>query len=162
VPATAPPKILFVCTRFGGRSLLAAHLANSLSPWGKVAVAASFETGVLGRGYFRFMSSLGVHLSEEHPPSVFERFSAGERYDHVVIICSEESGELCRLLRISVGELFGDRAVMENWSVPDLSLIQGEPNDVRLAFNRVITQMEGLVQDLLRRLADSAATPASA
>lgn len=150
------PRVLFVCTKFGGRSVLAAHLCNQLSPWGKIAVAASFEPGLLEQGYFRLLNSLGYPIPAEQPPSLFDRFSAGETFDVVIEMCSVESGENCPILHLSVVELYRGASVIENWSLPDLSRIlaaKGNPGQVRARFALAAEELESRMKEFVARLA---------
>ncbi|MCK9503635.1 MAG: hypothetical protein M0Q95_05565 [Porticoccaceae bacterium] len=146
-----PPKILFVCTKSGGRSALAAHLANRRSPWGKIAVAACFEAGQLPGNYFAVMKSLGIHLHQDQLPSVFERFAAGEVFDQVVLICNQEQGEQCAILGMSVRELYG-QAHIENWSIGDFSQVKGGADAMRQAVAEAIAALEQQTDQLLARI----------
>ena len=144
--------ILFICTKFGGRSALAAHLCNQLSPWGTIAEASSFEPGRLPQGYFSLMRSLGYQIPVEQPIGLFERYKRGETFDYVVTMCSEEAGEQCAILSLSVKELYGKEAKLLNWSVPDLSQIGGTDSEVRRDFVQVAEDLEHRITTMIRDL----------
>lgn len=146
-----PPRVLFLCTRYGGRSTLAAYLCNKQSPWGKISVAARFEEERLPEGFFRLLKSFGIELEGDQPPSLFERFSAGETFDYVVLICSEESGELCAIQHLSARELY-TRSVVMNWSIPDFSLIKGTPEQVQAEFGKRVAELQYQVDEFIRQL----------
>jgi protein-tyrosine-phosphatase len=145
--------ILFVCTKLGARSLLAAHLVNNSSPWGRIAVAAGFEAGRLPNTFFDLISSLGVEPPREKPPTLFERFDAGETYSRVIMICSEVCGEQCPIFYVSVNELFGAEAQVETWNIEDFSQFQGSPEQRREQFQRAVDVIRAKVDALMQELA---------
>src|SRR5690606_41243961 len=95
------PRVLFVCTKFGGRSVLAAHLCNQLSPWGKIAVAASFEPGLLEQGYFMLLNFLCYPIPAAQNPSLFYCISAGETLVSVIDMCVIDRGDNISILHRS-------------------------------------------------------------
>jgi protein-tyrosine-phosphatase len=131
--------------------VLAAHIANRRSPWGKIAVAACFETGKLPRSYFAVMKSVGIDLIEDQPPSVFERFGAGEIYDRVVVICNQQRGEQCAILGLSLRELYG-QAQIENWSISDFSQVEGGFDEMRQEIICAVAALEQRVDQLFARI----------
>ena len=145
-------RILFVCTKFGSRSLLAAHLCNTLSPSGDIAAASSFDARGLSRYYFDQMGSMGYGIPREQPPNLFERFNRGETFDLIVTLCCEESGEQCRILGLSVSELYGKEARIINWPVPDILRTEtGEPG-MGNRISRLADELELRIGVLLEEL----------
>ena len=143
------PRILFVCAKFGSRSVFAAHICNLNSPWGVIAEASSFEEGKLSSKFFSYTESLGFDLKKDQLPSLFEHYKRGESFDHVVMMCSEQSGEHCHIFSLSVRELYGDKAVLHSWDVPDFSRITGTPDAARRQFLDAVASLDTRIVKLL-------------
>lgn len=154
-------RILFACTKVGGRSLLAAHLCNRLSPWGEIAASAGFDSGRLPAAYSDLLHTLGYEVPAANPPTLFERYKRGETFGRVITLCCEESGEHCRIFSLSVSELYGRSARIENWAMPDVSLLRERPAEQAESLSRVARELHLRIQGLIGELRGEAeAVPA--
>jgi|TARA_B110000879_G_scaffold43857_1_gene61905 arsenate reductase len=122
-------KILFVCTFYGGRARIAEIYAGQLG-LGQIEVFSSgFESGPIRGLPLAVMEEEGFKFPTDPLVTVFERYAASETYDYVVTLCHEASAEQCPMFRDSIDLVYGAKAQILSWSVPDFLALQGLPEE---------------------------------
>jgi arsenate reductase len=120
-------RILFVCTFFGGRARIAELYAEQFSS-GQIEVFSSgFESGSIHGLPLAVMEEEGFNFPTDPLVTVFERYANIENYDYVITLCDEASAEQCPMFRDSVDMVYGKRAKVLPWSVPDFLALKGVP-----------------------------------
>lgn len=122
------PSVLFVCTRFGGRALIAKAAAEEEAGDKIDFSAAGFERAEVGERLSACAEEAGL-VVEPRPdgiPTVFERKKSGETFDRVVMLCDPNGNESCDLFERNIKVLFGDRVDNRVWSVADLARLPRE------------------------------------
>ncbi|MCU0372115.1 MAG: arsenate reductase ArsC [Ignavibacteria bacterium] len=122
-------KILFVCIHNSARSQMAEAFLNNLGEGKFIAESAGIEPGVLNPLVVKSMSDTGIDISGNPTNDVFEFFKEGRRYDFVITVCDEASGQRC--------PIFPGARERINWSFEDPSSLQGT-EDEKLAKIAVI------------------------
>lgn len=124
-PGAKRPKVLFVCTAIGARAILAAGFLERFAR-GEVEVFSSgFEEGEVPESIVRPMKGFGLAPPGKAPRTVFDRYRSGEAFDFVVTLCSDEQFAHCPVFLNSVGAVYGERAMILHWKVPDFRSIKG-------------------------------------
>jgi len=135
-------KVLFVCTFFGGRARIAELYAEQFCS-GQIEVSSSgFESGPIRGLPLAVMEEAGFNFPTDPLVTVFERYAKSETYDYVITLCDEASAEQCPTFRDSVDMVYGKKAKMLPWSVPDFLALKGVPAE----------QLEGArdIRDLIK------------
>jgi len=114
------PRILFVCTFFGGRARIAELYAMQMAQ-------EQVEAGRLGGLPLEVMSEENLSLSIDPLTTIFERYANNQVFDYVITLCNEASTEQCPVFRTSVDMVYGKDAEIRNWSVMDFITLQGLP-----------------------------------
>jgi protein-tyrosine-phosphatase len=68
------PRVLFVCTFSGARSLIAEKFVNQLAQGKIEAYSSSFESGKIGPFPIAVMKEIGIDLPADAPKSVWDRY----------------------------------------------------------------------------------------
>jgi arsenate reductase len=110
-------KILFVCIHNSARSQMAEAFLNLLGEGKFIAESAGLEPGVLNPLVVKSMSDTGIDISGNPTNDVFEFFKEGRRYDYVITVCDEASGQRC--------PIFPGAKEKINWSFEDPSALKG-------------------------------------
>lgn len=121
------PRILFVCTFFGGRARIAELYAMQMAQEQVEAFSSGFEAGRLGGLPLEVMSEENLSLSIDPLTTIFERYANNQVFDYVITLCNEASTEQCPVFRTSVDMVYGKDAEIRNWSVMDFITLQGLP-----------------------------------
>jgi arsenate reductase len=110
-------KILFVCIHNSARSQMAEAFLNKLGEGKFSAESAGIEPGVLNPLVVKSMADAGIDISRNLTNDVFEFFKEGRRYDYVITVCDEASGQRC--------PIFPGAREKINWSFEDPSALKG-------------------------------------
>jgi len=121
------PRILFVCTFFGGRARIAELYAMQMAQEQVEAFSSGFEAGRLGGLPLEVMSEENLSLSIDPLTTIFERYANNQVFDYVITLCNEASTEQCPVFRTSVDMVYGKDAEIRNCSVMDFITLQGLP-----------------------------------
>ena len=121
------PRILFVCTFFGGRARIAELYAMQMAQEQVEAFSSGFEAERLGGLPLEVMSEENLSLSIDPLTTIFERYANNQVFDYVITLCNEASTEQCPVFRTSVDMVYGKDAEIRNWSVMDFITLQGLP-----------------------------------
>lgn len=137
-----PTSILFVCIHNSARSQMAEAFANRLGAPGVVAESAGIEPGSLNPLVVAAMREIGIDISGNATKSVAAFLEAGRRFNYVITVCDETSGERC--------PLFPGAAARIHWNFPDPSGFTGSDEErlvrtreVRDAINERIAEFLG-------------------
>ena len=88
-------RVLFVCIHNSARSQMAESLMNALHGDRFHAESAGLEPGVLNPLAVAAMKETGVDISMKETRDVFDIWSQGTKFDYVITVCDEASGERC-------------------------------------------------------------------
>ena len=89
------PRILFVCTFFGGRARIAELYAMQMAQEQVEAFSSGFEAGRLGGLPLEVMSEENLSFSIDPLTTIFERYANNQVFDYVITLCNEASTEQC-------------------------------------------------------------------
>jgi len=85
------------------------------------AESAGLEPGKLNPLVVKSMADAGIDISENKTNDVFEFFKEGKRYNYVITVCDEASGERCPIFPGALKKL--------HWSFPDPSSFTGTESE---------------------------------
>ncbi len=110
-------RVLFVCVHNSARSQMAEALLNSLAGDRFDAESAGLEPGKLNALAVEAMAGMGIDISSKTTRDVFELYKQGRRFNYVITVCDEASGERC--------PVFPGISKKLGWSFPDPAALQG-------------------------------------
>jgi arsenate reductase len=126
-------RVLFVCVHNSARSQMAEALLNHFYGERFLAESAGLEPGTLNPVAVAAMRDLGIDISKKQTRDVFELYKHGKRYDYVITVCDEASGERC--------PLFPGVTTTLHWSFEDPSAFRGTEREKLL---KTIEVREGI------------------
>jgi len=88
-------KVLFVCSFNGARSLLAYEFSKIYLHAQVDAYCCSFDNNGLEKKIINLIQDLGIKLSVDSLPSIFEHLQNAETFDYVVTLCNPNTREDC-------------------------------------------------------------------
>ena len=86
-------KVLFVGSRNGSRSFMAAAFLNHLAGDRYEGESAGFDAGELDPLAVKAMSEVGIDISKERTKTVFSLYTQGRMFQSIVSVCHRESDE---------------------------------------------------------------------
>ena len=110
-------KVLFVCVHNSARSQMAEALLNHLAGDRFIAESAGLEPGKLNPLAVEAMKDMGIDISQKGTQDVFDLYKQGRRFNYVITVCDQASGERC--------PLFPGISKKLHWGFPDPSTLQG-------------------------------------
>ena len=137
------PSVLFVCSMNSVRSPIAAALARQAFPGRIIARSVGVNGGKADQFVYEVMEEIGIDMSV-HTPHILDELVAN-RFD-LVITLSDDAPDAVARKGLEAGEI-------EQWTVPDPSLVEGSREVVLSAYRelrdglrrRVRTRLEPLV-----------------
>ena len=87
--------VLFVCVHNSARSQMAEAFLKKYSGDLYVAESAGIEPGSLNPIVVDAMREVGIDISGNRTKGVFDFLEQGRRFDYVITVCDETSGERC-------------------------------------------------------------------
>ena len=111
-------KVLFVCIHNSARSQMAEAFLNELGRDKFIAESAGLEPGKLNPVVVEVMQEIGIDISKNETTCVFDIFKAGKKYNYVVTVCDEASGEKCPIFPGATKKL--------HWGFTDPSSLKGD------------------------------------
>lgn len=137
------PSVLFVCSMNSVRSPIAAALARQAFPGRIIARSVGVNGGKADQFVYEVMEEIGIDMSI-HTPHILDELVAN-RFD-LVITLSDDAPDAVARKGLEAGEI-------EQWTVPDPSLVEGSREVVLSAYRelrdglrrRVRTRLEPLV-----------------
>ena len=134
-------RVLFVCVHNSARSQMAEAFLKKLGGDRFEAESAGLEPTLINSLAIEVMREVGIDISQNKTQDVFELFKAGRKYDYVITVCDEASGQRC--------PVFPGPAERLHWSFADPSAFTGT-NEERLARMRTLRDdIKKMVEDLL-------------
>ena len=124
-----PVKMLFVCIHNSARSQMAEAFANLLGKGRISAESAGLEPGKLNPYVVRAMAEKGIDISNNATKSVFDIYKSGRKFDHVITVCDEASGERC--------PIFPGAQKQIHWGFDDPSGFGGSDEEIMERTRRV-------------------------
>ncbi len=122
-------KILFICVHNSARSQMAEAFVNQMCGDRFEAQSAGIEPGNLNPIVVEALWEVGIDISGNQTQRVGDILRSGERFTHVVTVCSEAEAEGC--------PYFPGVAQRLHWPFRDPSKLSGS-HDEKLAAIRVI------------------------
>lgn len=115
-----PVKVLFVCIHNSARSQMAEAFLNAMGGEHFVAESAGLDPGKLNSDVVRVMKELDIDIALNKTKSVKSMME--RRYDYVVTVCDEASGERC--------PTFPGKTRRLHWSFADPSSFEGKKEEI--------------------------------
>ena len=113
------PKVMFVCTAGGARSIFAAGFATQLVQEQGWAVGSGFENCKLSKPINLLFEEVGILAHSRSPKTVFQRYSDKETFDLVVTMCCEAKVDICPSFRKAVQAIYQSQAELIHWDIRD-------------------------------------------
>ncbi len=147
------PRVLFICTFSGARSLIAERFTNQLAQGKIEAYSSSFEPGKIGPLPIAVMKEIGIDLPTDSPKSVWDRYMEKEAFDWVITLCHEISGlQQCPIFRENVDDLYAGNAQILSWSVPPFSSLSGSNEEKKAGAREIRDQIKREVLRFLSQI----------
>ena len=108
------------------------------------ASSAGLEPATLNPLVVTAMANVGIDISANKTKSILEFFKKGERFDYVISVCDETSGEKC--------PIFPGAAKRLQWEIPDPSLLKGAYKNRLLKTRQVRNTIENKVKEFVKAL----------
>lgn len=110
-------KVLFVCIHNSARSQMAEEYLKLYGGDKFEVESAGLEPGKLNPVVVIVLKEDGIDITGKQTNSVFEFFKEGRKYDYVITVCDETSGERC--------PLFPGKSERLHWGFEDPSSFTG-------------------------------------
>jgi arsenate reductase len=137
-------RVLFVCVHNSARSQMAEEFLNRLAGDRFEAESAGLEPGTINPVVVEVMNELGIDLSEKKTNSVFDFFKQERKYDFVVTVCDESSGERC--------PIFPGKTVRLHWTFEDPSSFTGSPHEKKEKTREVRDKIRKKIESFIREV----------
>ncbi len=134
-------KVLFVCVHNSARSQMAEAFLNKLGGERFEVESAGLEPTVINPLAIEVMREVGIDISRNRTRDVFELFKAGRKYDYVITVCDEASGQRC--------PLFPGKAERLHWSLADPSAFTGTREEKLTRMRMLRDDIKKMVQEWL-------------
>lgn len=141
----AKEKVLFVCVHNSARSQMAEALLNRMAGDRFEAESAGLKPGRLNALAVEAMHGMGIDISNKTTRDVFELYKQGRRFDYVITVCDEASGEKC--------PIFPGIAKKLGWSFPDPASLMGSYDERLQQTIGIRDQIKNRIEQWLRELA---------
>jgi arsenate reductase len=137
-------RVLFMCIHNSARSQMAEAFLNKLGG-GKFEVeSAGLEPGKLNLFIVEVMQEAGIDISKNLTKDVFNFFKHGKKFEYVITVCDEASGEKC--------PFFPGMKSKIHWSFVDPSSFQGTHDEkliqVRIVRDAIKKKVEEFIADI--------------
>lgn len=137
-------KILFVCIHNSARSQMAEAFVNTYFGDKFEAESAGLEPGTLNPLVVKSMAEIGIDISNNPTKGVFEFFKKGKRYNYVITVCDEASGQRCPIFPGALKKI--------NWSFEDPSALTGTDEEKLTKIASIRDSIKAKVDELLKTL----------
>lgn len=143
-PATAPTRVLFLCTGNSARSQIAEALIEHISAGTVEAASAGSIPKPLHPNAVRVMARRGIDISARRTKHIDEL--APQRFDHVITLC-DRVREVC--------PEFPSHPNLVHWSLPNPADPERPDDATYPAFERTASELETRIGFLLASIAAS-------
>lgn len=134
-------KVLFVCIHNSARSQMAEAFLKEFAPDRFDAESAGLEPGKLNPLAVDVMNELNIDISGNRVKSVFDLFKSGKKYDYVITVCDEASGEKC--------PVFPGKTNRLNWDFNDPSSLTGNHEDKMIKTRMIRDQIKDKIMQFI-------------
>lgn len=134
-------RVLFVCTFYGARALIAEQCAKSLNYKDMDVHSACFESGEIGPRIYTLLSEKYLHKNAKPPMLVWDRYNNNEKFDIVVTLCHDLSSEQCPVFNANIDTLYGNVAKIIRWSIPDFTHLKKHDEELWFSEAREIRDL---------------------
>lgn len=110
-------RVLFVCTHNSARSQMAETFLNALGGGRFEAESAGLEPGELNPLAVEVMKEIGFDLARKKTNSVFDLYTEGRLYNHIIYVCEKETEDKC--------PVFPGLGKAHSWPFPDPQKLKG-------------------------------------
>lgn len=148
-------RVLFVCTFYGARALIAENIARARNYPGIAIYSACFEQGRIGPRIFRLLKEKHIEPPVTTPELVWNRYNNDEKFDLVVTLCNDFTSEKCPVFNANIDTLYGRIARIQSWSIPDFAALQGDEKAWFEQARQIRDMIEYKVDALLRELSEA-------
>ncbi len=124
-------KVLFVCVHNSARSQMAEAFMNKLGKGLFLAESAGLRPGKLNPDVIDSMAEIGYDIKNNATKSVFDFYKEGRRYQYVIKVCDQISGQKCPIFPATKQQI--------DWNHEDPSQFEGTKTE-RLEQVRLIRE----------------------
>jgi arsenate reductase len=117
----AKQSVLFVCVHNSARSQMAEAFLEHLAGDRFAVSSAGLEAGELNPLVVEVMAEVGLDISRNTTDEVFKLLQQEKRFDYVITVCDDVSGEHC--------PLFPGQSERLHWSFADPVKLTGSPDE---------------------------------
>lgn len=108
------------------------------------AESAGLEPGLLNPLVVKSMKEIGIDISQNRTKDVFEFFKEGRRYDYVITVCDEASGERCPVFPGALKKI--------HWSFADPSAFTGTEEEKLKRISEVRDSIKFKIQEFINKI----------
>src|SRR5881409_1533975 len=131
-------KVLFICVHNSARSQMAAALLNKSCGKHFEAKSAGLEPGKLNPLAVEVLREIGIDISKNKTPAVFDVFKSGELFPYVITVCDESEAKGC--------PIFPGVTKRLHWSFPDPSALIGSREERLQGTRKVRDQIRARIE----------------
>ena len=137
-------RILFVCIHNSARSQMAEAFVNTYYSDKFTAESAGLEPGTLNPLVVKSMAEIGIDISKNLTKDVFAFIKERRKYDYVVTVCDESSGQRCPVFPGALKKI--------NWSFEDPSALTGTEEERLKKISSIRDSIKTKLEDFLKTL----------
>lgn len=137
-------KVLYVCIHNSARSQVAEAFTNALGGGVVSAESAGLEPGTLNPLVVKSMMEIGFDISGNRTKDVFEFHKSGKKYDYVITVCDEASGQRC--------PIFPGALKTIHWSFEDPSSFTGTEEEKLKRVSEVRDAIKTRVEEFIKSI----------
>lgn len=123
---------------------MAEKFLNSIGGENFSAESAGLEPGRLNPFVVKSMSEIGFDISGNKTKDVFEFYKSGKKYDYVITVCDEASGQRCPIFPGALKTL--------HWSFEDPSSFAGTEEEILSKIADVRDAIKRKVNEFIKTL----------
>jgi arsenate reductase (thioredoxin) len=127
-------KVLFVCIHNSARSQMAEAFLKKYGGSAFEVESAGIEPGILNPIVVDAMKEAGIDISKNRTKDVFDFLKQGKRFNYVVTVCDETSGERCPIFPGVLERL--------HWGLEDPSSFTGSYDEKLARTKKVRNEIE--------------------
>lgn len=121
---------------------MAEAFLNTMGGENFVAESAGLEPGILNPLIVKSMSEIGIDISGNKTKDVYDFFKSGKRYNYVITVCDEASGQTCPIFPGTLKTL--------HWSFKDPSTFSGSEDDKMKMIEKVRDAIKEKIEEFIK------------
>jgi arsenate reductase len=142
-------KVLFICAHNSARSQIAEAWLNKLCGEFFEAQSAGLEPGTINPLVVQVMAEEGIDLFEKKTQKASDVWKPGQRFDHVITVCSDAEAEGC--------PIFPSAAKRLHWRFPDPSQLTGTEEEKLPAVRQIHDVIRSKIEEWCREVCSASA-----